>query len=133
MDAKRFDKSRLPVSNPLREMLSTSATVHGRGMGETRDSPLTAFCGQVGSEAVVRRPIILVRDGDIISTDAEEGALGLRADTSELESRRKAWKSPADSYQIGVLRKYADQVGPARQGAVTQAGGEAEVVCYAEI
>jgi hypothetical protein len=35
--------------------------------------------------------------------------------------------------QSGMLRKYADQVGPARNGAVTQAGGKAEVVCYADI
>jgi dihydroxy-acid dehydratase len=32
-----------------------------------------------------------------------------------------------------VLRKYADQVGPARKGAVTHAGGKAEVICYADI
>ena len=36
-------------------------------------------------------------------------------------------------YQSGVLRKYADQVGAARKGAVTHAGGKAEVVCYADI
>jgi len=35
--------------------------------------------------------------------------------------------------QSGVLRKNADQVGAARKGAVTHAGGKAEVVCYADI
>jgi dihydroxy-acid dehydratase len=52
---------------------------------------------------------------------------------AELARRRKAWKAPANPYQSGVLRKYADQVGPARKGAVTHPGGKAEVVCYADI
>ena len=35
--------------------------------------------------------------------------------------------------QSGVLRKYADQIGAACKGAMTHAGGKAEVVCYADI
>ena len=101
----------------------------GRFSGATR-----GFCiGHVGPEAAVGGPIALVRDGDTIAIDAEKGTLDLLVDTSELESRRKAWTPPANAYQSGVLRKYADQVGPARQGAVTHAGGKAEVVCYADI
>jgi dihydroxy-acid dehydratase len=132
-----------PKGGPgMREMLSTTAALYGRGMGESvalitdgRFSGATrGFCiGHVGPEAAVGGPIALVRDGDTISIDAEKGTLDLLVDTSELESRRKAWKVPANAYQSGVLRKYADQVGPARQGAVTHAGGKAEVVCYADI
>ncbi len=47
--------------------------------------------------------------------------------------RRRTWKAPPNPYQSGALRKYADQVGPAHKGAVTHAGGKAEVVCYADI
>ncbi len=132
-----------PKGGPgMREMLSTTAALYGRGMGESvalitdgRFSGGTrGFCiGHVGPEAAVGGPIGLVRDGDIIAIDAEKGTLDLLVDTSELESRRKAWKAPANPYQSGVLRKYADQVGAARQGAVTHAGGKAEVVCYADI
>jgi dihydroxy-acid dehydratase len=52
---------------------------------------------------------------------------------TELVRRRKAWKAPKNAYQSGVLKKYADQVGPARSGAVTHPGGRAEVTCYADI
>ena len=126
----------------MREMLSTTAALYGRGMGEKvalitdgRFSGATrGFCiGHVGPEAAVGGPIALVKDGDIISIDADAGTLELEVDESELAVRRQSWTAPANDYQSGVLRKYADQVGPARMGAVTHAGGKAEVVCYADI
>jgi dihydroxy-acid dehydratase len=132
-----------PKGGPgMREMLSTTAALYGRGMGESvalitdgRFSGATrGFCiGHVGPEAAVGGPIALLQDGDIISIDADKGTLDLNVDKAELESRRKKWKAPANAYQSGVLRKYADQVGPARSGAVTHPGGKAEVVCYADI
>lgn len=78
-------------------------------------------------------PVALVRNGDMIAIDAGEGRLDLEVSDAELAERRKAWKAPPNGYQSGVLRKYADQVGAARKGAVTHAGGKAEVVCYADI
>ena len=39
----------------------------------------------------------------------------------------------ANPYQTGTMRKYADQVGTARMGAVAHAGSRAEVACYADI
>ena len=69
----------------------------------------------------------------MIVIDAEKGTLDLEVSEAELAKRRKAWKAPPNPYQSGVLRKYADQVGPARKGAVTHAGGRSEVVCYADI
>ena len=86
-----------------------------------------------GPEAAVGGPIALVQNGDMISIDAVEGRLDLEVSEAELAKRRAAWKAPANAYQSGVLRKYADQVGAARKGAVTHAGGKAEVVCYADI
>jgi dihydroxy-acid dehydratase len=132
-----------PKGGPgMREMLSTTAALYGRGLGELvalitdgRFSGGTrGFCiGHVGPEAAVGGPIALVKDGDIIAIDAEKGALDLELPKAELDRRRKAWKAPANRYQSGVLRKYAEQVGPAVKGAVTHAGGKAEVVCYADI
>jgi dihydroxy-acid dehydratase len=46
---------------------------------------------------------------------------------------REAWKAPVAPHQSGVLRTYADQVEPARKGAVSHAGGRTKVVCDAEI
>ena len=132
-----------PKGGPgMREMLSTTAALYGQGAGDKvalvtdgRFSGATrGFCiGHVGPEAAVCGPIALVEDGDFITIDAEKGTLDLEVDAATLEERRKRWKAPANPYQSGVLRKYADQVGPARYGAVTHAGGKAEVVCYADI
>jgi dihydroxy-acid dehydratase len=132
-----------PKGGPgMREMLSTTAALYGQGAGEKvalitdgRFSGGTrGFCiGHVGPEAAVGGPIALLRDGDMIAIDAEKGTLDVELSTAELEKRRQAWKAPANLYQSGVLRKYADQVGPACKGAVTHAGGKAEVVCYADI
>ena len=132
-----------PKGGPgMREMLSTTAALYGRGMGDSvalitdgRFSGATrGFCiGHVGPEAAVGGPIALIKDGDMISIDAATGRLDLEVAESELEKRRKVWTAPPNGYQSGVLRKYADQVGPAYAGAVTHAGGAAEVVCYADI
>jgi dihydroxy-acid dehydratase len=132
-----------PKGGPgMREMLSTTAALYGRGMGEQvalitdgRFSGGTrGFCiGHVGPEAAVGGPIALVEDGDTINIDAGKGTLDLAVSAEELERRRKSWKAPRNAYQSGALRKYADQVGPARTGAVTHAGGAAEVMCYADI
>ena len=132
-----------PKGGPgMREMLSTTAALYGQGSGEKvalitdgRFSGGTrGLCiGHVGPEAAVGGPIGLVKDGDMISIDSEKGTLDLEVSSEELERRRAVWKAPPNMYQSGALRKFADQVGPARYGAVTHAGGKAEVHCYADI
>jgi len=132
-----------PKGGPgMREMLSTTAALYGQGAGDKvalitdgRFSGATrGFCiGHVGPEAAVGGPIALIKDGDMIAIDAEVGTLDLEVPAEELERRKKDWKLPDNPYQSGVLRKYADQVGPASKGAVTHAGGKAEVHCYADI
>jgi dihydroxy-acid dehydratase len=125
----------------MREMLSTTAALYGQGAGETvalitdgRFSGATrGFCiGHVGPEAAVGGPIALVRDGDMISIDAESGRLDLEVEEAELERRRAAFQPPRNLYQSGVLWKYAQQVGSARNGAVTHPGAQREIVCYAD-
>ena len=132
-----------PKGGPgMREMLATTAALYGQGAGDKvalitdgRFSGATrGFCvGHVGPEAAVGGPIGLIQDGDIIVMDAVTGTLDLEVEPAELERRRKVWKAPPNAYQSGAIRKFADQVGPARYGAVTHAGGKAEVVCYADI
>lgn len=132
-----------PKGGPgMREMLSTTAAIYGQGMGDKvalitdgRFSGATrGFCvGHVGPEAAVGGPIGLIKDGDIITLDAIDGTIDLEVDAAELEKRRASWKLPPNAYQSGAIRKFADQVGPARYGAVTHAGGKAEVHCYADI
>jgi len=132
-----------PKGGPgMREMLSTTAALYGQGAGDKvalitdgRFSGATrGFCiGHVGPEAAVGGPIALIRNGDIIAIDADKGTLDLEVPAAELAERLKNWTAPANAYQSGAIRKFADQVGPARHGAVTHAGGKAEVACYADI
>jgi dihydroxy-acid dehydratase len=132
-----------PKGGPgMREMLSTTAALYGQGAGEKvalitdgRFSGGTrGFCiGHVGPEAAEGGPIGLIADGDIIEIDAEAGTLNVRLDEATLAARRKAWKPRGNGFTSGVLWKYAQGVGPARYGAVTHPGGDAETVTYADI
>jgi dihydroxy-acid dehydratase len=123
-------------------MLATTAALYGQGMGgkvalitDGRFSGATrGFCvGHVGPEAAVGGPIALVRDGDTIVLDAEKGTLDVELTKTELAKRRSAWKPRKPQFTSGYLWKYAEQVGPARYGAVTHPGGGAEKACYADI
>ena len=101
----------------------------GRFSGGTR-----GFCiGHVGPEAADGGPIALVKDGDIITIDAELGTIDIDVSKEELESRKKKWVKPKTDYNTGTLWKYAKQVGPARYGAVTHPGAKEETHCYADI
>jgi dihydroxy-acid dehydratase len=132
-----------PKGGPgMREMLATTAALYGQGMGgkvalitDGRFSGATrGFCvGHVGPEAAVGGPIALLRDGDIISLDAESGSLEVRLSAAELEARRTAWQPREGAFASGYLWKYAQQVGSARLGAVTHPGGAVEKKCYADV
>ncbi len=126
----------------MREMLATTAALYGQGMGDKvalitdgRFSGATrGFCvGHVGPEAAVGGPIALLRDGDIIEMDAIKGVLAVRLSESELERRKKDWKPRQTEFGSGAIWKYAQQVGPARLGAVTHPGAQGEARCYADI
>ena len=126
----------------MREMLATTAALYGQGMGDKvalitdgRFSGATrGFCiGHVGPEAALGGPIAMLRDGDRIVIDAEAGRLDVELADGEIEKRSKSWKPRDNGYGSGTLYKYAQQVGPARWGAVTHPGGEAERACYADI
>ncbi|HZA02767.1 MAG TPA: dihydroxy-acid dehydratase, partial [Hyphomicrobiaceae bacterium] len=132
-----------PKGGPgMREMLATTAALYGQGMGgkvalitDGRFSGATrGFCiGHVGPEAAIGGPIALVRDGDIIAIDAVKGTLEIKLTKAELEARGKAWKPRQREFTSGYLWKYAQQVGAARDGAVTHPGAAAERACYADI
>jgi dihydroxy-acid dehydratase len=125
----------------MREMLSTTAALYGQGMGskvalitDGRFSGATrGFCvGHVGPEAAVGGPIALLRDGDIIELDAENGTLNVKLSADELAKRKSQWKPREGEFGSGYLWKYAQQVGPALNGAVTHPGAAAEKECYAD-
>ncbi|MEX0924203.1 MAG: dihydroxy-acid dehydratase [Rhodovibrionaceae bacterium] len=132
-----------PKGGPgMREMLATTAALYGQGTGgkvalitDGRFSGATrGFCiGHVAPEAAVGGPIGLLKDGDIITIDADAGTLEVELSEEELAARRKAWKPREHDFQSGALWKYAQLVGSAEKGAVTHPGGKAETHCYADI
>jgi dihydroxy-acid dehydratase len=126
----------------MREMLSTTAALYGQGMGDKvalitdgRFSGATrGFCiGHVGPEAALGGPIAHLKDGDLITIDAEKGVLEVNVSEEDFHRRAKSWKPRDNGYGSGALFKYAQQVGAARFGATTHPGGEAESVSYADI
>jgi dihydroxy-acid dehydratase len=125
----------------MREMLSTTAALYGQGQGDKvalitdgRFSGATrGFCiGHVGPEAAVGGPIGLLKDGDIITMDAVNGTINVDLSDAELAKRKTQWKPRETDFTSGYLWKYAQQVGPAVNGAVTHPGGAAEKQCYAD-
>ena len=126
----------------MREMLATTAALYGQGAGskvalitDGRFSGATrGFCvGHVGPEAAVGGPIALLRDGDMIRIDAERGTLEVDLPEAELARRKADWRPRPSEFNSGYIWKYAQQVGSARNGAVTHPGAAAEASCYADI
>ena len=126
----------------MREMLSTTAALYGRGAGndvalitDGRFSGGTrGFCiGHVGPEAAVGGPIGLLKDGDMIVMDAVSGTLAVELSDEELAKRRKTWQPRKTEYQSGALWRYAQTVGDAEKGAVVHPGAKAETHVFADI
>ena len=131
-----------PKGGPgMREMLSTTAALYGQGVenialitdGRFSGGTRGLCVGHVGPEAADMGPIGLLKDGDIITIDAETGELSVDLSSAELEARKKTFQPKAPSFKTGALARYAKNVGPARHGAVTTPGADQEVRCYADI
>ncbi len=132
-----------PKGGPgMREMLSTTAALYGQDMGskvalitDGRFSGGTrGFCiGHVSPEAAVGGPIGLLKDGDMIRIDANEGTLDVLLSDEELAERRKSWAPRQHNYQSGALYKYAQLVGSAEKGAVTHPGAEGETHVFVDL
>ena len=126
----------------MREMLSTTAAISGQGMGDKvalitdgRFSGGTrGLCiGHVGPEAAVGGPIALIKDGDKISIDGENGTLCVDLTDEELAKRKESWLPRKTDYNSGTIWKYSQTVGSAQRGATTHPGAAEETHMYADI
>jgi dihydroxyacid dehydratase/phosphogluconate dehydratase len=103
--------------------------------GSIRPGTFKGHALNVQDEAIGRAalggPIGLLRGGDV--TALVMGRLTVRLSDEELTNRKREWKPRSSEFISGYLWKYAQQVGPARKGAVTHPGGGAETSCYADI
>jgi dihydroxy-acid dehydratase len=131
-----------PKGGPgMREMLSTTAALYGQGVenialitdGRFSGATRGLCVGHVGPEAMEAGPIGLLKDGDIITIDANKGTMDVEVSDAEMTERKKAWKPKAAAFGSGALWRYAQNVGPARDGALTTPGAANEVRCFADI
>jgi dihydroxy-acid dehydratase len=118
-----------PKGGPgMREMLSPTAAIMGRGLGDKvaliTDGRFSGgshgfVVGHVTPEAASGGPLALVHDGDAITIDAAARTLTIDVAQAELERRRQSWSPPEKDVPRGALSKYAKLVSSASRGAVT--------------
>ena len=119
-----------PKGGPgMREMLSTTALIMGRGMdndcalvtdGRFSGATHGPCIGHVSPEAAAGGVIGLVENGDEIEIDITERKLNLNVPESELEKRRANFK-PVIKPMGAALKKYSAHVLSASEGAILKA------------
>jgi dihydroxy-acid dehydratase len=115
----------------MREMLSPTSAVMGRGLGKDvaliTDGRFSGgthgfVVGHITPEAFDGGPLAIVKNGDAITIDAATRTLTLDVSKTEIAARLAKWKRPKPRYRRGILAKYAASVTTASLGAVTDAG-----------
>ncbi|MBS0387604.1 MAG: dihydroxy-acid dehydratase [Proteobacteria bacterium] len=118
-----------PKGGPgMREMLSPTAALVGRGLGDKvaliTDGRFSGgshgfVVGHVSPEAAVGGPLALLRDGDRIAIDAVKRRIDVDLPAAEWRRRTRKWRPRKPYARSGVLAKYARAVSSASLGAVT--------------
>ena len=121
-----------PAGGPgMREMLAVTAAIVGEGLGEEvalitdgRFSGATRgfMAAHVAPEAVRGGPIAGLRDGDVLTIDADARRLDVALSDEEIAQRVSAYRQPlrADDHVDVAIAKYAKLVGSAAEGAITR-------------
>lgn len=118
-----------PKGGPgMREMLSPTAAIVGKGLGETvslltdgRFSGATrgAAIGHVSPEAMEGGVFAVIEDGDTITVDIPNRSINLNVDEATIDARIAAWRQPPLKVKSGYLVKYCKSVSSAATGAIT--------------
>src|SRR6266436_2334573 len=105
-----------PKGGPgMREMLAPTSAIIGAGLGDSvgliTDGRFSGgtygmVVGHVAPEAAVGGNIALLKDGDLITIDADERLLQVHLSDEELDERRRNWQKPEPRYSSGVIAKY---------------------------
>ena len=110
------------------EMLTPTSAIMGAGLGKEvaliTDGRFSGgshgfIIGHVVPEAQEGGPIALVRNGDVISIDAETNSLEVDVSAGEMESRQAEWRMLPYKATRGTLYKYIKNVKDASEGCVT--------------
>jgi len=118
-----------PKGGPgMPEMLKPTSIIIGAGLGsdvafitDGRFSGGTHgfVVGHVTPEAYSGGPIGLVRDGDVITINADTMEINCDVSAKELENRKKDWRNKDLSALKGTLKKYMRLVSTASEGCIT--------------
>ena len=118
-----------PKGGPgMPEMLTPTSAIMGAGLGASvallTDGRFSGgshgfIIGHIVPEAQEGGPIALVRDGDVVTIDAETRSLEVDVDDDEMARRREAWRMPPYKAERGTLYKYIKAVRNASEGCVT--------------
>lgn len=118
-----------PKGGPgMPEMLKPTSAIMGAGLGKDvaliTDGRFSGgthgfVVGHVTPEAQVGGPIALLKDGDMITIDAESNTLAVTLSETEMDQRRSNWIQPPLKVRKGSLYKYAKTVSSASEGCVT--------------
>jgi dihydroxy-acid dehydratase len=118
-----------PKGGPgMPEMLKPTAAIMGAGLGQDvaliTDGRFSGgthgfVVGHITPEAQDGGAIALVKDGDIITIDAETNSIILEISDEELQHRKQQWVAPKLKVERGILYKYARTVSSASKGCVT--------------
>ena len=118
-----------PKGGPgMPEMLTPTSAIMGAGLGKDvamlTDGRFSGgshgfIVGHIVPEAQEGGPIGLLKDGDIVTIDAEKNALSVAVSGQDLAARRAAWSMPPYKATRGTLYKYIKNVKNASEGCVT--------------
>ncbi len=118
-----------PKGGPgMPEMLTPTSAIMGAGLGQDvallTDGRFSGgshgfIIGHIVPEAQEGGPLALVRDGDVITIDAERKLLSVDISDADMQARRDAWKMPPYKASRGTLGKYIRLVKNASEGCVT--------------
>ncbi len=118
-----------PKGGPgMREMLGPTSAIMGKGLGDKvaflTDGRFSGgthgfVVGHISPEAYEGGPLAFIKNGDLISIDANSNQINVSISDKEMKKRRDSWKNPKSNEEIGVLGKYRSLVTSASNGAVT--------------
>jgi len=118
-----------PKGGPgMPEMLTPTSAIMGAGLGNDvallTDGRFSGgshgfIIGHIVPEAQEGGPIALIRDGDMITIDAETRTLSVDVSDADMTQRRNQWTMPPYKATRGTLYKYIRLVKDASEGCVT--------------
>ncbi|KAJ3406764.1 hypothetical protein HDU80_010447 [Chytriomyces hyalinus] len=118
-----------PKGGPgMPEMLTPTSVIMGAGLGDSvallTDGRFSGgshgfIIGHISPEAQEGGPIGLLKDGDVITIDANQRVINTNVSDAEMAARKKNWVAPPYKATKGTLLKFIRNVNSASLGCTT--------------